>query len=301
MDIINNIKKNINEENRIKLIGLLTILISLWLILYFIRGIFVSLFNTLLGNLILITITILISSYNIRYGLISGLIIIILYRFSQLINIRENFDLNDNSIKDFLLIQHTINRQKIFDIDILKTQVSQEELDYFNSNGLWPWSDSTTQLYINSTNTNPYIRTYSKDGVNYARKIYNETAILEILSNQTNEGLFKVNGLSVPNPNGNPKEELPNGFGSFAYNSGLLNDRRNDIIKCNLDEESLERTTYNGKGGIFGEQLKETRPVDYNNLETVIPGFSFLEKPCNPCNSKCKFKLNIEKKRLYSE
>ncbi len=312
-----NIKKILNESTQTKLIGLLTILIALWLVLYFIPELFATLFNTLLGNLILILASILTFSYNLKAGAILSLSLIILYRFSTLSKV-ESF--TDSSLQDFLLIQNTINRQKIFDTNILSKQATQEELDYFNSHGMWPWSESTTQKYIDATNKNPYIRTYSKDAVNYARSIYNENAILELLSNQTNEGLFKIDGVLVPNPQGNPKEELPNGFGSFPYESGLLNDRTKDVIKCNLDTNELERTTYNGKGGIYGEQLKSVTPVDYNDLTKLIPGFSFLDKPCNPCASvsdrksvsdrisvsdrksvsdRCKFKLNTKTELKY--
>lgn len=312
MDAISkNIKKIMNEENRTKVIGLLTILIALWLVLYFIPQIFATLFNTLLGNLILLLITILTLSYNLRYGLMLFLILIILYRFSTIIKTRESF--TDQSLQDFLNIQHTINRQKIFDTNILQNQASQEELDYFNSHGMWPWSQSTINLYISSTNKNPYIRTYSKDAINYARSIYNEAAILELLSNQTNEGLFKINGVQVPNPKGNPKEQLPNGFGDFPYTSGLLDDRRNDIIKCNLDTNQLERTSFQGRGGIFGEQLTEVSSVDYNDLPQIMTGFSFINEPCNPCSSEsdsasesgsssanqCKFKLNVKPTKLF--
>ena len=54
----------INDENKTKLIGLLTVLILFWLVLYFIPELFVSLFNTILGNLILIVIVLLISFNN---------------------------------------------------------------------------------------------------------------------------------------------------------------------------------------------------------------------------------------------
>lgn len=300
-----NIKKILNESTQTKLIGLLTILIALWLVLYFIPELFATLFNTLLGNLILILASILTFSYNLKAGAILSLSLIILYRFSALSRV-ESF--TDSSLQDFLLIQNTINRQKIFDTNILSKQATQEEIDYFNSHGMWPWSSKTTQKYIDATNKNPYIRTYSKDAVNYARSIYNENAILELLSNQTNEGLFKIDGVFVPNPQGNPKENLPNGFGSFPYESGLLNDRTKDVIKCNLDTNELERTTYNGKGGIYGEQLKSVTPVDYNDLTKLIPGFTFLDKPCNPCASvsdrksvsdRCKFKLNTKTELKY--
>ena len=40
------IKNLFNKENKTKLIGLLTILIALWLVLYFIPEVFLSLFNT---------------------------------------------------------------------------------------------------------------------------------------------------------------------------------------------------------------------------------------------------------------
>ena len=99
-----NIKKIFNEENRTKVIGFLTILILLWLILYLIPDIMSSLFNTFLGNLILFTIVALISLYNIKYGIISSLIIIILYRFSHMN--KEGFSWTPNSTQNFLLIQN---------------------------------------------------------------------------------------------------------------------------------------------------------------------------------------------------
>ena len=94
-------------------------------------------------------------------------------------------------------------------------------------------------------------------------------------------------------------EQLPDGFGSFPYTSGLMEDRRKDIIKCNLDSGLPERTRFQGRGGIFGEQLSEVSPVDYNDLETIIPGFSFLSAPCNVCDNKCQFKLNVKPTKLF--
>ena len=44
------IKNLFNDENKTKIIGLLTILIGIWLILYFIPEILVSLFNSILCN-----------------------------------------------------------------------------------------------------------------------------------------------------------------------------------------------------------------------------------------------------------
>ena len=60
-------KNLFTNENKTKVIGLLTILIFMWLVLYFIPEVFVSLFNTLLGNLILIVTVILVYMYNKIY------------------------------------------------------------------------------------------------------------------------------------------------------------------------------------------------------------------------------------------
>ncbi len=313
--------KNImNDDNKTKLIGVLSILICLWLVLYFIPEIFVSLFNTLLGNLILIITTLLIYMTNKMYGLLFGLVALLLFRFSRLskegfnISINGKFTIDDKDKEDkedkrkeleqhFLLIQNTINRQKVFDMDVIRSQASDEELAYFNKHGKWPWSQKVIALYEDAINHNPYIRTLPEQATNYARTIYNEAAILRILSYQTKEGDFLINGVLIKDPSGNKMEELPSGFGDFGYKMGLLEDRRDDVIKCNVDKGQLERIRYEGKGGFFGEQKKSVTPVDPSDLESLIPGFSFLGEPCNPCAAlnanpdySCAYRLKIKDK-----
>jgi hypothetical protein len=303
-NIINYIKKLLNNDNRTKLIGIITILVLLWLILYLIPNLFISLFNTLLGNFILLLTTILVLSYNIKYGLGLGLILLILYRFSQISREKEGFTWNKGSENDFLLIQNTINPNIVSDINIIKTQASQAELNYFNTNGTWPWSENTKRLYMEAINKNPFIRNYHQDAVNNAITIYNEAAILKLLSYQTKEGQMLINGVFVPNPSGNKLEELPSGFGDFAYKSGLAEDRTKDIIKCNISKTTgskLERITFTGDDGVYNAQTKKVSPVDYNDLENIIPGFKFLNGPCNPCSSmdqppdySCPFRLELK-------
>lgn len=299
------LKNLINEENKIKIIGLLAVLITLWIILYLIPELFISLFNTLLGNLILVIVSLLVFMYNRIYGLFTCLIFIILYRFSYLS--KDGF--TDKSKIDFLNIQNTINKQNIFDLNILESQATQKELDYFNKNGMWPWSEKVIELYKEAVKNNPYIRTLPEDAVNYTRTIYNETAILRVLSYQTKEGQFLLNGILIKDPEGNKIEELPNGFGDFPYESGLLENRTDDIIKCNLSDDinpTLERIRYTGKGGIFGEQRQNVSQVDYNDLEKIIPGFTFLSSPCNPCKSmslipdySCPFRIKVKRKTPF--
>jgi hypothetical protein len=243
--------------------------------------------------------------YDLRYGVIISVVFIVLYRFARLTQTKEAFTWNKESTTDFLLIQNSINRQRIFDVDMIqKNQASQEEVDYFNKNGVWPWSQKTIELYTEALNTNPFIRTEAMDAINYARTIYNEAAILRMLSYQTKEGKFLLNGVLVQEPSGNSKETLPSGYGDYAYKSGLIDDKTLDIIKCNMKESNgatLERTTYTGKGGIYGEQTYKVSPVDYNDLENIIPGFQFVNGPCHPCGAvnempdySCPFKLSVQ-------
>ena len=59
---LKNIKNILSEKNTTKILGLLTVLVLLWLVLYLIPDLFVSLFNTFLGNLILFVTVVLASS-----------------------------------------------------------------------------------------------------------------------------------------------------------------------------------------------------------------------------------------------
>lgn len=309
MKQLQTVKILFNTHIKTKLIVFLVVAIFILAILYFIPHLFISLFATMFGNLILCAIALLALTYNVKYGIITSLILIIIYRSYQLSSSVEGFGWNAKSTQDFLLIQNTINRQKVFDVNMIQqNQASQSEVDYFNSNGIWPWSEETKALYVNATNNNPYIRTYPKDALHTSMTIYNEAAILRILSYQTKEGQFLLSGIQIKDPSGNKLEELPNGLGGFAYNSGLTENNTNDIIRCNMDGDNatLERITYTGKGSVYGEQTQKTTPVDYTNLEKIIAGFTFINSPCNPCGAlnenpdySCPFKLNVKNKHSF--
>ena len=299
-------KEFANDENKTMLIGLLTILVFIWLVIYLIPSFFVSLFDTFLGRIILVVIVILVSINNYRYGLMLALILIIFTRFVDIVrstNGKENFEiLSKLADLDFLHIQHTINPKIIFDMEIIKKQATKLELDYFLKNGMWPWSQDVINLYTEAINRNKFIRTYSCDSINYARKIYNQNAILQLLSMETKEGSFLISGVQINGGSKNDFEDLPSGYGDFGYKSGLKQ-HMNPVIKCNIDDNgnaSLEKTEYTGVGGIFGEQTSKKSPVDYNNLESEIPGFKFLNSPCDPCKAlnstadySCPYSLDV--------
>jgi len=205
----------INDENKTRVIGLLTIFISCWMVFYFIPEMFVSLFHTLLGNLILILSILLMYMYNRAYAFFFGLICFLLLRFSQLS--REGF--TQQSITNFLNIQSTINKQSVFDMNEIATQASQEELDYFNEHGIWPWSDEVIQIYEDAVNQNPYVKTLPQLATYNARTKYNEQAILQAMDYQSKAGALLNQDNNIYSY---PKDKMPSGFGTFGYTSGLI-------------------------------------------------------------------------------
>lgn len=316
---MNSIRKLFNKENKTILLCFLFILFILWIPLYFIPDLLTSLFETILGNLILFMIAVLVLSYNIKYGILISIGIIIVYLFCQLSiynknnkTIKESFVWDHKSTQDFLILQNTINPKVIFDVNMIqKSQASQEEVDYFNKNQSWPWSANTKALYIQQINRNPYVRVIPESSLNYAMRVYNEAAILRLISYRTKEGQFLLDGALVPDPSGNKWEDLPSGFGNYPYYYGEMENHSKDVIKCNMDDPTnayLERIHYTGKGGIFGEQTYTTTRVDYNDLENIIPGFKFLKKPCNPCGPinenpdyTCPFNIKLKGKPYITD
>lgn len=302
------IEKYINPKNQSTLVGLISILISLWLLFYFIPSFFVSIFHTLLGNIILLLIAILVFSYNYTYGVVLAITFIILSRFSYLSSAylsttqtKESFTLSKESLNKYLLMQHTLNKNIMFDPVQLQKQVTQKELDYFLVNGLWPWTREVEDLYEASILNNTYIQSYPRDSITDARKVYNQNAIMSLLSQQTKEGRFLLNGVYTPND----KNMVPDGAGSSGYNSGQISNLYNPTFMCGQNKKTgknvLQKTQYIGDDGILGYHTSVTTDVDINNLEKEIPGLHFVDRPCDPCvalddnpNYSCPFVLDIK-------
>jgi hypothetical protein len=66
------------------IIGLISLLIVLWLVIFAVPDLFVSLFYTLLGNIILLSFIGLAGIYNMNLGIGVAIVFIILYRFSHI-------------------------------------------------------------------------------------------------------------------------------------------------------------------------------------------------------------------------
>ena len=268
----------IKTINNTMIIGLLSVLIVLWLLLYVIPNLLSSLFHTLLGNLILLLFFILTVSQNPTLGLLLGVGLIILYRFATIK--KEAF--TADSTNRFLLLQQTENPNFIYDMKILSEQVSQNELNnYIEKTGKWEWSQEVQDLYNDAVERNPFVRSNAENGdVEQAREKYTEKAILEILSVQNKEGQFLTSGITVLN-----KDDLErDGLGSYNISSGLQPFSEGDsIIKC--DGNVLQETKYKTRDPIFSTRIYEKTNLKNGDLERVIPGFKFTKGTCNPCSA----------------
>ena len=79
MSFLDTMKKNTNL-----IVGLISLLIVLWLIMFAIPALFVSLFNTALGNFILLGFIILAGIYDTKLALGLAAVFFLLFRFSHL-------------------------------------------------------------------------------------------------------------------------------------------------------------------------------------------------------------------------
>lgn len=65
-------------------VGLISILIAVWIIMYAVPSLFVNLFNTFLGNVILLGLVLLVAMFNRNLAIVVALILIIMYQFSHM-------------------------------------------------------------------------------------------------------------------------------------------------------------------------------------------------------------------------
>jgi len=198
-----------NPDNQQLLLRILAVSIIAWTTLYGIPELFISLYETYLGNFILLLLILIISINNYKVGIIVFMVLFIIHRVIYLSvykeqqkqeeqkqgqeeqkkqqqgqKIQEGFTWSRDEVQDFLQLQSTVNPQIIYDVNTLKTYTSSEEMDSYMENQVWPWSDDTQEIYQELLDKNPIVRVYKTDGLNTAQKIYPEAAIQYIMKNQ---------------------------------------------------------------------------------------------------------------------
>jgi hypothetical protein len=198
------------------------------------------------------------------------------FKFNWNKNLKEGFTWSKNSIQDFLTIQKTINPNTQFNIEMLQKQASQEELNNFLNKGYWTWSQDTENIYIDTILRNPIIKVDPLASMNIEQKIYNENAMQQMLSWNTKEGQFLLNGTLV--------EKDKNG------NSGT--------IRCTKDN-LLEKKIHTGYNLWNGYKNYDVSIIPDEKIPEEVTGFHFISQPCNPCvalenDYSCPFQISLK-------
>ena len=283
--ISDSIKHMAHPANFFMLLGFFSILISLWVILYALPNIFVSLFHTFLGNFILIIAVIIVGMINVRAGIAILILFVVLYQFyhyAVITNtgeriVKEGFTdvkndhplWSDDTVKKFLKYKSENLPKSEYNMDVLQQQASEPEVRSLINTGSWNWSKFTQELFKESIASNTDIRIEPGEALKNAMKIYNNSAAKQLLSWQTKEGRFLLDGVQIK------QTEIPNLFPNSPT-----------TIKCSEDKNGrtiMQKTVHTGTDYFTGYKNYEKTTVENADIPSEIPGFSFLSAPCNPC------------------
>ncbi len=214
------------------------------------------------------------------------------------VNNRVKNKWSESVIKDFIRTQAAQNQDVIFDMDMIQLQATQKEAEELIKTGMWPWSQRTQDIYTDAISRSTMSKKGPLKSMNNDRTIYNENAILQMISLNDKEGEFLIEGARIPRTS--PSYDPYSGRGTYGIHSGLVSDN-NDLIQCNKDK--LVRIHSVGNDGITGAHVSEISDVDYNQLPKLVKGFKFIKQPCNPCvalNSPADYTcpFSIKKKGL---
>ena len=226
--------------------------------------------------------------------LIISLLVISIILFNSFKKTIDNFQNNSTNnhvwspdlIKRFNIYQTTMNKNKTyFDLDILQKQATTNEVEQLLETGFWPWPDYLKNDYIEKVWSSPIIKIDPQYALNYAMRIYNQTAARELLAWNTKEGQFLLYGGDLGVSDGMPKN---------VHNT----------IKCSTDSNGnsvMEKKVFTGMNLWNGFMNTTTTTVKPEDIPKEMPGFTFVKNPCNPCvalNSpgdfSCPFKLNVK-------
>lgn len=221
-------------------------------------------------------------------------------------NIVEGFTWSKNTINKFNIYQDTVNlNANQFNMQVLQEQASEDEAKQLLKTGYWPWSEETKKQYIEAMWQNPIIKYEPESALDYAMKLYNENAVKRLLSWNTKEGQFLLYGINNGS-NGKIIGITSGDDNSYVNGQGITVDgeiSKKNIIKCsnNIKNPVLQKTTVNGYNLFNGFKNTTTTDIAPENIPHEVPGFSFVNGPCNPCSVfndtpdyTCPFKLNVK-------
>jgi hypothetical protein len=188
-------------------------------------------------------------------------------------------------IDDFVAFQKVHNPNLRFDLDVIQRQATAEEAETLLKTGKWPWTPDVITLYKNAIAQNNIINSEPGSSLLTVQSVYNQTAIVELLSWNTKEGSFLLNGAIIKHTDGMP-------------------DDVNNLVRCGKDKEtgkiSMQKVVYTGYNGINGSIVSRITPIANADIPKEVNGFKFLKSECNPCSAlddpadySCPFSLDV--------
>jgi hypothetical protein len=301
-------KFNVNvfiPKNNNLFISIIFIFLLFAVIIYIKPQLFLFLFNDVLGNLLLIGLVMGLGVFDIKWAVGLGAIFIILYQATHIATTKglegmtSSTSAKDSSygpykpyfpdlpvynastwpqqvINDFIKFEQTHNPTYKFDVNIIQQQAAVAEVQYLLKNNQWPWSDEVKKLYRDAMAHNNYISTNLNASLDNAQAIYNQAAILELLSWNSKEGQFLLNG-SIIGQSDNLPANINNVIKCVASSAASSAASSNDI--------KMQKIVYTGYDSLNGSLQSQTSSVEDNDLPSLITGFNFLKGPCNPCSA----------------
>lgn len=196
----------------------------------------------------------------------------------------NNTSWSSDLIRRFNNYQTTMNNNVTqFDLNILQKQATPEEVEELLKTGYWPWTDDLKNEYIEKIWSNPIIKIDPQFALNYAMTVYNQNAATQLLAWNSKEGQFLLYG------------------GNLGESS--VKDMNNSI-KCVTDYDGnskMEKKMYTGENLWNGYMNSTVETIEPQNIPKEMPGFSFVNEPCNPCSPfnstpdySCPFKLKTK-------
>lgn len=182
---------------------------------------------------------------------------------------------SDDLIKRFNLFQQTMTDNTIqYNLGVLQKQASPAEAETLLKTGYWPWSDDIKYIYQDAIWRQPIIKANVSHALDYAMKTHNESAAKLLLSWKEKEGQFLL-------------------YGAKGTDKGLY-----DTIKCSSDENNKSTVVGRIKKSFMDEYIENNECILDKDIPKHMPGFSFVNEPCNPCSAlhndySCPFKLNV--------
>jgi hypothetical protein len=241
-------------------------------------------YNTILYIIIIITLAILMLLFNKYYDKCYETYVN--KYLSNSIDLKEGFVWSRDTVKKFNVYQNTVNlNNNQFNMEVVQEQASEDEAKEMMKTSYWPWSEDTKKQYVEAVWSNPIIKFQPEAALDYAMKLYNETAAKRLLSWNTKEGQFLLYGGT-------------NDADNSSENDRITVTGTKNIIKCSDDRHPvLQKKIYNDR------MLwpSSTENIKNEDIPNQMPGFSFVKGPCNPCSVlndnpdySCPFQLNVK-------